>query len=129
MNPSLSGRDGAKILLPTAIWGFHLSGYSLGLSTKKKIWPASIRGSATIHIDLHTATQLCQLIDALYDAYTDHIEKILSIMGCAGFDTDNLDRIPVLYLAKGVWQDMFHFANEHSVYDGQAQWNCFYPVS
>lgn len=51
---------------------------------------------------------------------TDHIEKILSIMGCAGFDPDNLDRIPVLYLAKGIWQDMFHFANEHSVYDGQA---------
>ena len=58
---------------------------------------------------------------------TDHIEKILSIMGCAGFDTDNLDRIPVLYLAKDIWQDMFHFANEHSVYDGQAQWNCFIP--
>lgn len=127
VNPSLSGRDGAKILFTNRNLGLSPKQLFVGFIHQEKDLARIHLGSATIHIDLHTATQLCQLIDALYDAYTDHIEKILSIMGCAGFDTDNLDRIPVLYLAKGIWQDIFHFANEHSVYDGQAQWNCFIP--
>lgn len=68
VNPSLSGRDGAKILFTNRNLGLSPKRLFVGFIHQEKDLARIHFGSATIHIDLHTATQLCQLIDALYDA-------------------------------------------------------------
>ena len=68
MNPSLSGRDGARILFTNRNLGLSPKRLFVGFIHQEKDLARIYLGSATIHIDLHTATQLCQLIDALYDA-------------------------------------------------------------
>lgn len=102
VNPSLSGREGARILFTNRDRGLSPERLFVGFIHPEKDVVRIHLGSATIHIDLDTATQLCQLIDALYESYTDHRERILSIMGSAGFDTEKLNRIPVLHLAKDI---------------------------
>lgn len=129
VHPSLSGEEGARLLFTNRHLRLSPKRLFIGFIHEGRDLARIHLGAATIHVDLHTAEQLCELIDALYQAYASHREKILSTMGCTGYSTGQLNKIPVLYLAKDIWRDMFLFANEHSVYDAQSEWHRFIPYN
>ena len=126
-NPSLSGSEAARRLF---------TGRELGLSSKRPligfISPREdlVRvhlGSAVIHVDLNTAEQICTLTKMLGDAYEDHLAKIRSTLGCGGFTCEDLHRVPILHLARELWEDMFFFANRHDALQASGPWDRFLP--
>lgn len=127
--PSLSGPELPHLLFHHREKGLSPDRPFIGFISPEHDLVRLHLGSATLHVDIHTATQVCRLIDRLYAAYMVRKRRILSILGCHDMRVEPSDRIPVLQLSKDIWSDMFQFANHHSVHSKSDQWDCFIPYN
>lgn len=90
-----------------------------------KVW-LSLKGER-FEVEAYVADQLNRLFDALYDAYTDRLQRMKTILGSNGFEGVRTDCYKLMSMPTRIWDCMFHFANTHDALCGDTSWDMFCP--